>query len=152
MAGPHLRPLHRDSYNPRTSPHRILRCGGNHPDHHHRRRVSSLQIDEKGSQENQVLAPPAKSLREITYHVLTRNSPGISPDPESERSICNLPDPHAESCRYLPPRKTADSSILRADREESLVSASAGLTTLRKLSKNPDLRGVKLDSGRGINE
>src|SRR5712664_963322 len=61
-------------------------------------------------------------------------------DSESGEAISNLPDPHAESCRYLTPRKSPDCSILRPKSLDSAGSASTGRTPHRKISKNLDPR------------
>src|SRR5690242_8358822 len=49
--------------------------------------------------------------------LLLRDEARISPDPETEQAILNLPDSHAESCRYFAPTKLADCSIIRPIRE-----------------------------------
>jgi hypothetical protein len=56
-------------------------------------------------------------------------------DPESGQAISNLPDPHAESCRYFAPRKRVDRSILRHETQDPPVSISSGGTPSEKSQK-----------------
>ena len=64
----------------------------------------------------------------------------MSVDLKSEEAISNLPDLHAESCRYLTPRKSRDCSILRFETQDSPRIVSSSGTPLWKISKNLDPR------------
>src|SRR5712692_4286288 len=80
--------------------------------------------------------------------ILGFDSLGISPDPESEQAISNLPDPRAESCRYFARGKTVDYPTLSPKSRDSPGSLSTGGTPLRKISKYSDPHDTKQLFGR----
>jgi len=72
-----------------------------------------------------------------------------NPDPELGQAISNLPDPRAESCRYLAPGKAIDCSILRPEAQDSPRTVSTRETPLRKISKYFDPSDTRLLIGAG---
>ncbi len=76
----------------------------------------------------------------------------ISPIPESGQAVSNLPDPLAESCRYLAHGKTVDCSILRPEPQDSPRTVSTGGQPLQKHSKNPHPHDTNVAFGMGTNE
>ncbi len=71
-----------------------------------------------------------------------------SPESESAQAISNLPDSHAESCRYFAPTKLADCSILRPIRENSLQNSLNSRGPSQKNSKVVDPRDTTQASGK----
>jgi len=64
-----------------------------------------------------------------------RSKRRISTNPRSGPTVLNLPDSHAESCRYLALGKTANRTILSPETQDSLVTASADRTPHQQISK-----------------
>ena len=81
------------------------------------------------------LAPPSRKSVRRPFS-LKRNKPRSCLDPESGQAISNLPDPHAESCRYFAPGKMLDRSILRPEPEDSRISVPTGGTPSEKNLKS----------------
>jgi hypothetical protein len=59
----------------------------------------------------------------------------MRPDQKSGQAISNLPDPHAESCRYSASGKKANYPILRPEAQNSPRTASSGETLSKKSQK-----------------